>query len=68
MINVRVAEVPQFRAGDNVVLTEGPYRGTPGVFLTPTLEDVHWAEIRRYDGVVQCHPLTWLRRSDPHAS
>jgi len=68
MMNVRVVADPQFRAGDNVVLAQGPYQGTPGVFLTLTSEDVNWAEIQRYDGVVQCHPLTWLRQSNPHAS
>ncbi len=54
MMNVRVEEVRQFRAGDNVVLADGPYQGKPGVFLK-LRDDVNWAEIKQFDGVVKCH-------------
>jgi hypothetical protein len=33
MITAHPMNNPEFRAGDNVVLAEGTYPGTPGVFL-----------------------------------
>lgn len=51
-----------FRAGDNVILSEGTFQCTPGVFLGLT-DDDNWAEIKEYDGVVRNHPVIWLRHS-----
>jgi len=52
-----------FRAGDNVVLAEGTFQCTPGVFLKLT-DDVNWAEIKEYNGIVRSHPVIWLRHSE----
>jgi len=56
-----------FRAGDNVVLAEGPYQGTSGVFLRLT-KDVKWAEIEERDkqGAIRgarSHPVIWLKHA-----
>jgi hypothetical protein len=51
-----------FRAGDEVVLVEGSYQGTPGVFLR-LREDVNWADITEHDGKIRSHPLAWLAHS-----
>jgi len=66
MMAVPVAESTELRPGDTVVLAEGPYEGMPGVFLS-LQEDIHWAEIKHWNGVVQTHPVAWRRRSDPWA-
>jgi hypothetical protein len=50
---------PEFREGDEVVLAEGSYQGTPGVFLH-LKEDPNWADIRERDGSVRSHPMAWL--------
>jgi hypothetical protein len=64
MIDVGVVNDSGFRPGDKVVLAEGTYQGTPGVFLN-LRDDVNWADIREYTGVVRSHPVIWLqRRSD----
>lgn len=55
-------EEPPFRAGDEVLLAEGAYQGTPGVFLALT-EDVNWAEIRERDGTIRHHPIVWLQHA-----
>ena len=55
---------PEFRAGDNVILAEGPYQGTPGVFLR-LRQDLNWAEIKERSGRVRPHPGVWLQHSDP---
>jgi hypothetical protein len=36
-----------FREGDDVVLAEGTYQGTPGVFVR-LREDVNWADIMEH--------------------
>jgi hypothetical protein len=51
-----------FLAGDEVVLAEGTYQGTPGVFLR-LKEDVNWADITERDGSVRSHPVAWLAHS-----
>lgn len=51
-----------FREGDRVVLAQGTYRGTPGVFLR-LRKDVKWAEITERDGSVRSHPVEWLERA-----
>jgi hypothetical protein len=38
-----------FREGDEVVLAEGTYQGTVGVFVR-FREDVHWADITERNG------------------
>jgi hypothetical protein len=48
-----------FREGDEVVLAEGTYQGTPGVFLR-LRDDVKWADITQRDGSVRSHPVAWL--------
>jgi hypothetical protein len=51
-----------FHEGDQVVLAEGSYQGTPGVFLR-LREDVKWADITERDGSVRSHPVAWLAHS-----
>ena len=48
-----------FREGDEIVLAEGTYQGTPGVFLR-LREDAHWADITEPGGTVRSHPVAWL--------
>jgi hypothetical protein len=50
-----------FKAGEDVILTGGPYQGTPGVFLNLLPVDARWADIRERNDVVRQHPLVWLR-------
>jgi hypothetical protein len=49
----------KFHEGDMVVLDQGTYQGTPGVFVR-LLADVNWAEIRESDGSLWSHPVAWL--------
>jgi hypothetical protein len=58
MISTRPAG-PTFREGDQVVLAEGTYQGTLGVFLQ-LREDVNWADITEFSGAVRSHPVIWL--------
>jgi len=58
MMNTRPAGRP-FREGDDVVLAEGTYQGTVGVFLR-LKEDVKWADITEPNGAVRSHPVVWL--------
>ena len=51
-----------FREGDEVVLTEGTYQGTLGVFVG-LRKDVNWADITERDGCVRSHPVAWLDHS-----
>jgi len=56
---------PEFREGEEVVLAEGSYQGTMGVFLR-LKDDVNWAEITERNGNVRSHPIAWLARpTDP---
>jgi hypothetical protein len=48
-----------FKAGDEVLLAEGPYEGTTGVFLR-LRDDVKWAEITEWNGHIRVHPVAWL--------
>jgi hypothetical protein len=50
---------PTFREGDKVVLAQGSYQGTVGVFLT-LREDATWADITEPNGEVRSHPVVWL--------
>lgn len=54
---------PLFHAGDEVVLAEGTYQGSLGVFLRLT-SDVKWAEIAQRDGSIRSHPVEWLAHSN----
>jgi hypothetical protein len=51
-----------FHEGDEVVLTEGTYQGTLGVFLR-LREDIKWADITERNGSVRSHPVEWLGHS-----
>ncbi len=57
--NPAAAVAPVFRQGDEVVLAEGTYQGTPGVFLKLNA-DANWAEIQERNGDVRSHPVAWL--------
>jgi hypothetical protein len=48
-----------FREGDEVVLAEGSYQGTLGVFLH-LKDDVKWADITERNGKIRSHPVCWL--------
>ncbi len=48
-----------FHEGDEVVLAEGTYQGTQGVFLRLT-NDPNWADITERNGSIRMHPLVWL--------
>src|SRR5258708_3812097 len=60
MTSSRHTSHAEFQAGDKVVLAEGPYQGTPGVFLT-LRPDVNWAEIEEPNSKVRTHPVRWLQ-------
>ena len=51
-----------FLGGDEVVLAQGTYQGTPGIFLG-LRGDVKWADIRERNGSIRSHPVTWLAHS-----
>jgi hypothetical protein len=57
MTKQRIADT--FREGDEVVLAEGTYEGTPGIFLR-LRQDVNWADITERNGEVRSHPVIWL--------
>ena len=48
-----------FGEGDEVVLTGGPYWGTPATFLR-LRGDVNWADLREHNGALRCHPVAWI--------
>ena len=50
---------PTFREGDEVVLVNGTYPGTRGIFLR-LKEDTNWADISERNGVIRSHPVIWL--------
>lgn len=56
-----------FHEGDEVVLSEGTYQGTVGVFLR-LRNDIKWADIAERNGSVRRHPVAWLTHSDQPAS
>jgi hypothetical protein len=51
-----------FREGDEVVLGEGTYQGTMGVFVR-FRQDVNWADITERNGSIRSHPVAWLEHS-----
>jgi hypothetical protein len=48
-----------FHEGEEVVMAEGTYQGTPGVFLR-LRPDIKWADITERDGAIRSHPVEWL--------
>ena len=58
MMSIR-PESPEFHKGDEVVLAEGPYQGTDGVFLR-LRQDGTWADITERNGSIRSHPVVWL--------
>lgn len=58
MISARLVH-PEFHEGDEVVLAEGTYQGTLGVFLH-LREDLKWADIVERNGTIRSHPVAWL--------
>ncbi len=59
---------PPFHEGDEVVLVEGTYQGTLGVFVR-LKKDVAWADIAERNGAIRSHPVVWLGRvADQHGS
>ena len=48
-----------FHEGDEVMLVEGTYQGTLGVFVR-LRDDVGWADITERNGEVRSHPVAWL--------
>ena len=64
-IGIRPINNLEFQGGDRVVLSEGPYPGTLGVFGMPGVfvvlrEDVNWAKIKELNNIARCHPVRWL--------
>jgi hypothetical protein len=55
----RASRRKAFCTGDEVVLAEGTYQGTPGVFLGLRADDA-WADVRERDGRTRSHPMAWL--------
>jgi hypothetical protein len=51
--------ISTFHEGDPVVLADGTYQGTPGIFLR-LRGDVNWADITERGGRVRSHPIAWL--------
>jgi hypothetical protein len=61
--------VSGFHKGDEVVLANGTYQGSLGVFLR-LREDAKWADIAERNGGVRPHPVAWLAHCTsgiPHA-
>jgi hypothetical protein len=58
MIDARPVR-PTFREGEEVMLADGAYRGTLGVFLR-LKEDANWADITERNGSIRSHPVVWL--------
>ena len=52
---------PASRGGDEVLLAEGTYQGTLGIFLR-LREDPRWADIMERNGKIRSHPVAWLVR------
>ena len=58
MISKR-SNLKDFKEGDQVVLVDGTYPGTSGVFLN-LRPDPNWADIQERSGCIRSHPLVWL--------
>jgi hypothetical protein len=60
---IRVAQLieqPRFRAGDRIVLIDGPHEFVRGTFLHHLNDDVEWASIKQSDGQIRSHPVEWM--------
>jgi hypothetical protein len=66
-IPARARSNREFRTGDKVVLAEGTYQGTLGVFLE-LREDANWADIQELNGSVRSHPVRWLAKQTEELS
>ena len=51
---------PEFHKGDEVVLADGIYEGTPGIFLE-LRQDPNWADIEERNGSIRSHHVVWLK-------
>ena len=51
-----------FHECDEIVLAEGTYQGTVGVFLR-LRQDIKWEDITERNGTVRRHPVAWLAHS-----
>jgi len=52
----------EFREGEPIVMAEGTYQGTSGVFVR-LRKDTNWADIADADGSIHSHPVAWLAHS-----
>lgn len=65
MVNIRFVQSrlklagPEFHEGDQVVLAQGTYQGTLGVFLH-LRKDAKWADVAESNGNIRSHPVAWL--------
>ena len=55
----QLIEHPRFRAGDRIVLVDGPHKFVRGTFLHLN-HDVEWALIEQSDGLIRSHPVEWM--------
>jgi hypothetical protein len=65
MMIARPMNNPEFRNGDKVVLAEGTYQGTPGVFLK-LRDEVNWAAMDRLRRRRNRSTLTPMLRQSPN--
>ena len=52
-------ENPRFRAGNKVILDNGPNKYMSGVFVSLN-KDVEWASIQEANGDIRSHPVEWM--------
>jgi len=64
LVNEKARRRDTFREGDSVVLAEGTYQGTSGVFVG-LRADPNWADIKELSGNVREHPVAWLAHAVP---
>jgi len=50
----------KFIKGNKIVLAEGTYQGTRGVFVAYK-DDENWADLLEENGCVRCHPVGWMK-------
>jgi hypothetical protein len=55
----QLIEDPRFRAGDRIILVDGPHKFVRGTFLHLN-NDVEWASIELPDGQIRSHPVEWM--------
>lgn len=59
LMNISQPALTVFQPGDSVILAQGSYQGTRGVFLR-LRPDPRWADIVEANGQTRNHPLVWL--------